>query len=36
MGVGMPVAVARIAVRENQKVSLDPVCSHRIPRAPPV
>ena len=21
---------------ENQKLSLDPVCSHRIPRAPPV
>jgi hypothetical protein len=36
MGVGMPVAVARIAVRKNEKVSLDPVCSHRIPRAPPV
>jgi hypothetical protein len=36
MGVGTPVAVARFAFTENQKVSLDPVCSHRIPRAPPV
>jgi hypothetical protein len=36
MGVGAPVAVARFAFPENQKVSLDPVCSHRIPRAPPV
>jgi hypothetical protein len=36
MGVETPVAVARFAFTENQKVSLDPVCSHRIPRAPPV
>jgi Fe-S-cluster-containing hydrogenase component 2 len=31
-----PVTVARFAVSQDQKLSLDPVCSHRIPRAPPV
>jgi hypothetical protein len=36
VGVGTPVAVTRYAASEKQKVSLDPVCSHRIPRAPPV
>jgi hypothetical protein len=35
MGMQTPVAVARFAVAENQKLTLDPVCSHRIPRAPP-
>ncbi len=36
MGVQTPVAVPRFAVAENQQLALDPVCSHRIPRAPPV
>ncbi|MFZ0580186.1 MAG: hypothetical protein WAN72_25360 [Candidatus Acidiferrales bacterium] len=36
MGVQTPVAVARFAVNENQQLALDPVCNHRIPRAPPV
>ncbi len=36
MGMQTPVAVARFAVADNQKLVLDPVCSHRIPRAPPV
>jgi hypothetical protein len=36
MGAQTPVAVARFTVAENQKLTLDPVCSHRIPRAPPV
>ena len=31
-----PITVARFAAAEDQKLSLDPVCSHRIPRAPPV
>jgi len=31
-----PVTVTRFAIAEDQKLSLDPVCSHRIPRAPPV
>ena len=34
--MGMPVAIARFAVAENQKITLDPVYGHRIPRAPPV
>lgn len=36
IGAQTPIAVARFAVAENQKLALDPVCSHRIPRAPPV
>ena len=36
MEMQSPVAVARFAVAEDQKLNLDPVCSHRIPRAPPV
>lgn len=36
LGASTPVAVPRDAASEKQKVSLDPVCSHRIPRAPPV
>jgi len=36
MGMQLPFAVARFAIPEDQKLSLDPVCSHRIPRAPPV
>jgi hypothetical protein len=35
LGVQLPVAVAQLAIPEDQKLSLDPVCSHRIPRAPP-
>jgi hypothetical protein len=31
-----PVTVTAVTVSEDQKLSLDPVCSHRIPRAPPV
>lgn len=36
VGLQTPVTFARFAVAENQKLTLDPVCSHRIPRAPPV
>ncbi|MFZ3217189.1 MAG: hypothetical protein WA192_14125 [Candidatus Acidiferrales bacterium] len=36
MAMQSPVAVARFAVVQDQKLALDPVCSHRIPRAPPV
>ncbi|MFZ3343419.1 MAG: hypothetical protein WA213_21255 [Terriglobales bacterium] len=35
MGMQSPVAVARFTVAENQNLAADPVCSHRIPRAPP-
>jgi hypothetical protein len=31
-----PITVARFAAAEDQKFSLDPFCSHRVPRAPPV
>jgi hypothetical protein len=31
-----PVHVARFSPASDQKLCLDPVCSHRIPRAPPV
>ena len=35
IGVQTPVAVARFAIVDNQKITFDPVCNHRIPRAPP-
>jgi hypothetical protein len=36
MTMQSPVTVARFAIAEESKLSLDPVCNHGIPRAPPV